>query len=210
MLMDLDENSKRNQIIMLLKRNNQQSVAQLSKQMGITPMAVRQHLMSLENRGFISYKPKKSGIGRPVFLYSLTDKARDIFPKSYVSFIKEMLSIVEDEGGRKDVEKIFMQMKDRALNLKYRHLMEKKDLKEKVNALVSVLDAEGLMVELDEKKDTFNIMQFNCLLYGIAGEYPEACEYELKMYQDLLGKDIKRTVCQADGDSACVYIVPKA
>jgi len=210
MPMNLDENPTRNQIIMLLKRNSKQSVAQLSKQMGITPMAVRQHLMSLERREIISYKPKKSGIGRPVFLYSLTDKARDIFPKSYVNFIKDMLRMIEDEGGRKKVEKMFMKMKARTLNGKYRHLMEKKDLKEKVDALVSMLDDEGFMVELDDNEDTFSIKQFNCLLYSIAGEYPEACKYELQMYRDLLGKDVKRTVCQTDGDPACVYVVPKS
>ena len=209
MLMDLDENPTRKQIIMLLKRNSQQSVAQLSKHMGITPMAVRQHLMSLEKRGIISYKPKKSGIGRPVFLYSLTDKARDIFPKSYIGFIKDMLSIVEEEGGRKNVEKIFMQMKDRTLNGKYRSLMGKKDLEEKVNALVSMLDAEGRMVELEVNKDAFSIKQFNCLLHGIAEDYPEVCKYELQMYQDLLGKDLKRIGCQADGELACVYVLPK-
>lgn len=209
MLLNLDENPTRKQIIMLLKRNSQQSVAQLSNQMGITPMAVRQHLMSLEKRGLISYKPKKSGIGRPVFLYSLTDKARDIFPKSYVSFIKNMLSIVEAEGGRKRVDKIFMQIKDRAMKGRYRDLMGKADLEEKVNALVSILDTEGLMVELEVNEDFFSIKQFNCLLHNITADYPEACKYELKMYRDLLGKDIKRTGCQADGEPACVYIVPR-
>ncbi|HEB01872.1 MAG TPA: ArsR family transcriptional regulator, partial [Nitrospirae bacterium] len=99
--MEFDNNPTRKQIIMLLKKNILQSVAQLSEHMSITPMAVRQHLMGLEKQGIITYKPKKSGIGRPVFLYSLTKKASDIFPKSYSDFVREMLSILEDEDGRK-------------------------------------------------------------------------------------------------------------
>ena len=209
MLIELDENPTRKQIIMLLKRNSKQSVAQLSNEMGITPMAVRQHLMSLEKRGIISYTPMKSGIGRPVFMYNLTEKARDIFPKSYVEFIKDMMSIVEEEGGRNKVDKMFLQMKDRYLSGKYQDVVGKEDIKDKVKTLVSMLDADGYMVELDDNADSFSIKKFNCLLSRIAVDYPEACKYELQMYKDLLGNDLKRTGCQADGEPACVYVLPK-
>ncbi|MCK4910001.1 MAG: transcriptional regulator [Thermodesulfovibrionales bacterium] len=207
--MDFYENPTRKQIIVLLKKNSKQSVAELSKQMGITPMAVRQHLMSLEKRGIISYKPKKSGIGRPVFLYSLTDKARDIFPKSYVRFIKDILGIVEEEGGRGKVDDLFMRLKERTINGKYKALIGKSDLEDKVRSLVSILDADGMMVELEDDADSYSIKQFNCLMHSIAGEYPEACKYELQMYRDLLGDNLERVGCQVDGESACTYVVPK-
>ncbi len=207
MLMDFDENPTRKQIIMLLKKRSRQSVSELSTHLGITPMAVRQHLMSLEKRGIISYTPKKSGIGRPVFLYALTDKAMDIFPKSYVMFIKDMLDIVEKEGGRKKVDKMFMQMKDHALNEKFRSLIGKSDLDGKVRSLVDILDAEGLMVEFEDNGDSYSFKQFNCLLHSISGEYPEACKYELQMYQELLGSNLTRTSCQSDGESSCTYVI---
>ena len=75
---------------------------------------------------------------------------------------------------------------------------------------MSLLNAKGLMVELDDNDDAFSIKQYNCIIYSIAEQYPEACKYELQMYRDLFGKNTKRTGCQVDGESACVYVVPKS
>lgn len=210
MFMEFENNPTRKQIIMLLKKNSLQSVAQLSEQMNITPMAVRQHLMGLEKQGIITYKPKKSGIGRPVFLYSLTEKARDIFPKSYSDFVREMLSIVEDEGGRKKVDRLFRLHKERAEASKSKSLSSHEGLDGKVSELAVMLDDEGFMVELEEDKDKYLLKQFNCPLASVASDYPEVCKYEIQLYSDLLGKGLDRLECQVDGAPACVYSIPKA
>ena len=208
--MGFENNPTRKQVIMLLKKNSLQSVAHLSEQMSITPMAVRQHLMALEKQGIITYKPKKSGIGRPVFLYSLTEKARDIFPKSYADFIREMLSIIEDEDGRKKVDRLFQLRKERAKTSRFKSLSNHEGLDNKVSELAVILNDEGFMVELEEDKDKYILKQFNCPLADVASDYPEICKYELQLYSDLLGKDLARLECLADGASACVYPIPKA
>ncbi|KKL00442.1 hypothetical protein LCGC14_2628740, partial [marine sediment metagenome] len=153
--MGFENNPTRKQVIMLLKKNSLQSVAHLSEQMSITSMAVRQHLMALEKQGIITYKPKKSGIGRPVFLYSLTEKARDIFPKSYADFIREMLSIIEDEDGRKKVDRLFQLRKERAKTSRFKSLSNHEGLDNKVSELAVILNDEGFMVELEEDKDKY-------------------------------------------------------
>jgi predicted ArsR family transcriptional regulator len=50
MNMLLDENSKRNSIIQLLKKSSGLSIEELSKSINITPMGIRQHLLSLEKK----------------------------------------------------------------------------------------------------------------------------------------------------------------
>ncbi len=208
--MEFDNNPTRKQIIMLLKKNILQSVAQLSEHMSITPMAVRQHLMGLEKQGIITYKPKKSGIGRPVFLYSLTKKASDIFPKSYSDFVREMLSILEDEDGRKKVDMLFRLRKERTKASRFKSLSSHEGLDGKVSELAVILDDEGFMVELEEDKDKYSLKQFNCPLANIASDYPEVCKYELQLYSDLLGKGLDRLEWLVDGAPACVYSIPKA
>jgi predicted ArsR family transcriptional regulator len=205
-----EDNPTRKQIIMLLKKNSQMPVAEISKHMGITPMAVRQHLISLEKRGIISYKPKKYGIGRPVFLYSLTDRAMDIFPKSYGVFIKDMLGILEEVDGRNKVDRLFQMRKDRIFQAKGRMLEGIEGIAGKVKTLAALLNEDGYMVELEEDKNFYRLKQFNCLISSVAGQYPEACKYELQLYRDFLGKSVDRVQCQADGEPACVYDIPKS
>lgn len=194
---------------MLLKKSEHMTVAEMSKEMGITPMAVRQHLMSLEKRGIINYSTKKYGIGRPVFLYRLTERARDFFPKAYGEFVNEMLHTIVKMDGRKKLEKLFQERKDKLLKARLSAMGEIKPVEQRVRALAKLLDAEGYMVDVEDDGDYLDLKEFNCLLHSVAEEFPEACKYELDLYRNLLGNDVERTECQRDGFPACVYKIPK-
>lgn len=205
----LDENPTRKKIIMLLKKSEHLTVAEMSKEMGITSMAVRQHLMSLEKRGIINYTTRKYGIGRPVFLYKLTGKAHDFFPKSYGPFLSEFLSIVERMDGRKKIRRIFLERKERILSERQLALGKNGTTEDKVRTLASLLDKDGYMVELDVRKESLELREYNCPIYTLVGDYPEACSMELDMYRQIFGQKVERIECQRDGSPACVYMIPK-
>jgi predicted ArsR family transcriptional regulator len=205
MPMILDENSTRKKIIMLLKKTKHLTVAELSIATEITPMAVRQHLLSLEKRGIIKYEPKKMGIGRPVFLYQLTEKAKEIFPKSYGSFVGDILDLIVSIDGREKIDELFGARKAIMKQEYLKELQGSETLDEKVKALSAKLDKDGFMVELVNENDTYELKQFNCLLASVSEKYPESCQFELELYQDLLGADLERTTCQSKGDICCTY-----
>lgn len=49
----------------------------------------------MERKGLIDYATKKQGIGRRAFLYRLTDKADDLFPKAYHILMLDTLKYIE-------------------------------------------------------------------------------------------------------------------
>jgi predicted ArsR family transcriptional regulator len=206
----IDENPTRQKIVMLLNKVEHMTVSELSRAMGITPMAVRQHLMYLEKKRIISYVAKKYGIGRPVFLYSLTEQARDIFPSGYLEFTRNILRTIEKMDGRKKVDSIFKLRKDSKFNDKATALSGIKDIGGKVARLAGMLDEEGYMVETEEGSEAYYLKEYNCPLFGISNEYPEACKYELELYRDLLVAGVERSQCQKDGAPSCTYVIPKA
>jgi predicted ArsR family transcriptional regulator len=206
----IDENPTRQKIIMLLNKAEHLTVAELSKDMEITPMAVRQHLMALERKGIISYVSRKYGIGRPVFLYSLTEKAKAAFPKAYSSFLRDMLRVLADIDGPGKIEIIFERRRDRMVKQYGTILSKARTVSEKVQTLARQLDSEGYMIETEEKGGKIVIKQFNCMLTDVAVDYPQSCTYELKMYQELFGKDVQRIECQRDGAPSCTYVIPKS
>ncbi|TAN40628.1 MAG: winged helix-turn-helix transcriptional regulator, partial [Nitrospirae bacterium] len=65
----LDRNPTRESIVHLLKKHGGMSIDDMSKQIQITPMGVRQHLLALEKKGIVTYISKRKGIGRPGFIY---------------------------------------------------------------------------------------------------------------------------------------------
>jgi len=205
----IDENPTRKKIIMMLKKSEHLTVKEMSREMGITSMAVRQHLMSLEKRGIIYYITRKYGIGRPVFLYKLTDKAQDFFPKSYGPFVSDVLGIIERLDGRKKVRRIFEERKDRILRERQAAIGTHGTIEDKVRSLVDILDKDGYMVEMDVKKDHLELREYNCPIFNLVGDYHEACSTELDMYRQLFGDKVERIECQRDGAPSCSYLIPK-
>jgi predicted ArsR family transcriptional regulator len=208
MEMAMEENPTRERIVTLLKRAGHLTVADMSKEMGITPMAVRQHLMSLEKRGLVSYETRKYGIGRPVFLYSLTPKAQEVFPSAYGKLAGDLLRTVEELDGRKKVDKLFKTLKGRRLDEKEQLLEGMEPFEARVSALAGALNEEGQMAEVESNGKAWTLNIFNCVIPSVAQSYPEACRYELELFRDLLGPKVKRTACQTAGSPACVYSIP--
>lgn len=205
----INENPTREKIIMLLKRSGPMPIDRLSKELDITSMGIRQHLLSLERRGLIEYIIRKQGIGRPAFLYKLTDKADEIFPKAYQSFIIQMFNDIEKSEGRDKIEDIFKWRKNRLLKDMKESLSDKKGIQDKVYTLRDILESDGYMVDLTETDTSYTLKEFNCPIYRVALEFREACRYEPQIYKDILGREVKRLSCLADGDSSCTYVIPK-
>src|SRR4030043_766007 len=122
----VSESPTRERILFLLKKKGPLFLDDLSRQMGITPMGIRQHLISLERKGLVDYVARRYGVGRPAFLYKLTEKADDLFPKAYHKFILTTLKELEKNEAREKIEEIFRWRKEKILRDNKDALSEKK------------------------------------------------------------------------------------
>lgn len=206
----LNENPSREKILLLLKRKGTLSIEELSRELNITSMGIRQHLLSLERKGLIEYIIKRQGIGRPAFLYKLTERADDLFPKAYDEFIVNLLKDIEKHDGRDKIEEIFRWRKARFLKDARESLAGKKTIHDKVYGLRDLLESEGYFAGLSDSDSHYNLSLFNCPIPKVAAGFDEACRYDLQMFRDLLGKDVSRTECMANGNPSCSYVIPKA
>ena len=193
----------------LTVKRGQMSVDDLRRELNLTQMAIRQHLRSLERKGFVEYIEERQDIGRPTYLYRLTDKANNLFPKPYRNFILNTFKDIEKNEGREMIDNIFRWRKERLLKEREEVLADKKSLNDKVHTLRDILESEGYFADLEETDDSYKLKQFNCPTSDIGLDYREACNYELDLYKDLLRKDVLRTQCMAEGNNSCTYIIPK-
>jgi predicted ArsR family transcriptional regulator len=203
-----DDNSTRNSIIQLLKKSNGLSIEELSKIINITPMGIRQHLLSLEKKGVVTYISKKHGIGRPGFVYMLTKSADELFPKSYDKFAIEILNNIKNHEGPKKLDTIFRTNKDKQLNTLKDALAGMETFDDTVNGLKNMLESEGYIVELTKSNSDYHLKQYNCPINKIAAEFKEICKYELQLYRELLGEQVTMEQNIAEGSSACSYKIP--
>jgi len=209
-MMFINGNPTREGIILLLKKNGPLSIDDMSTQLGITPMGIRQHLLTLERRGLVDYFAKRHGVGRPAFLYRLTDKADELFPKTYHEFVVDSFREMEKSEGRNKIDDIFRWRKERVLREKKEALSDKKSLHDRVYALKDVLETDGYLIDVAEDENNYILKNFNCPIWRVASEFREVCKYELQMFRDLLRKDVMRPECLSEGNLTCTYLIPKA
>ncbi len=203
-----EENPTRRSIITLLKKHGGMSIDQLSKALGITSMGVRQHLLSLEGKGLVRYETERKGVGRPGYVYRLTEEAQGLFPTDYQSFLLDLLEEIESRDGRKKIEDIFRWRNRKLLEDRKSRLGNLNGLSRKIRRFSDILAEDGYLVELEEKGKMFCLKQYNCPIATVSRRYPESCRFELEMYRELFGKGVVRTDCISQGAPACIYQIP--
>lgn len=209
MELSLADNFTRKKILLALKKKGNMSVEDLSCEVNITPMGVRQHLLILEKKGAVEYFTRKHGVGRPGFLYRLTENADDLFPKSYLSFAMDILGDIERQDGKNKIDEIFRRRMERTVQELRKLLSETNTLSGRLHTFTDLLAKDGFIAELEEGKERFKLTQYNCPISKIALRFKEACTVDLQIFREVFGKDVVREKCLSDGDQACVYTIPK-
>ena len=202
--MDTDTNDTRTNIVNLLKINNKMTINEVSAQLDISPMGVRQHLGNLERDGLVEYSRQKSNRGRPKYIYTLTDQAKGIFPESYKSFAIEILEEAEDIGGKNLVNQLLKQRMESQIK-NYKKRLQNKNLNEKIEELAQIRDEEGYMANINKNGDNYALIEYHCPISMIAKKYPYLCETERELFQRTLGVEIKREHHLICGSHKCSY-----
>lgn len=199
--------STRKMILTLFKTKGTLSINELAKHLGITEMAIRRHINTLERDDLIQSKLVRQSMGRPRRVYSLTTAADDMFPKNYYKLTLDLLNELIDEDGSDSVDKLFEGRKKK-LKDKYEKQMVGKNLLERVSTLANIQNDGGYMVEW-EKDDAgdFIFNEYNCPIAQVANQYNQACTCELTLFESLLETKVERTECFAKGGNKCVYVI---
>ncbi|MDA8154888.1 MAG: winged helix-turn-helix transcriptional regulator [Actinomycetota bacterium] len=205
--MRLEDAQTKDRIILFLKKSGGLTAEQLSKKIGITPMGIRQHLLALERKGIVNYEARKHGIGRPIFIYKLTVKADDLFPKRYHGFALDMLKDLESLDGRAKINELLRLRKERLLKEKSALLKGAGGLAGKLKALAGMLDEEGYIMDTREDGEGFVLTSYNCPLSKVAGSYGEVCQYEHELISELLGGNVSKLSSIQTGHDSCSFRV---
>ena len=80
---NLQMQSTRQQMLEYLQRSGRATVKELGQLLGLTATGIRQHLTVLERDGLVDAREERGRVGRPTLVYSLTEKADSLFPKTY-------------------------------------------------------------------------------------------------------------------------------
>ncbi|BFH69988.1 transcriptional regulator [Paenibacillus dendritiformis] len=201
--------STRQQMLMLLKTNGSMSAAQLAVELNMTEMGVRRHLYSLEEEGMLEIEMVRQPMGRPLRTYRLSTQGDEQFPKQYHQLILDLLREMEVWPEEEGIGKLFESRKQSLIE-KYAPQMGQSSLDERVEALGTIQDNNGYMVETEREEDgSWLLHEYNCPIAQVAQHYKQPCACELALFRELLDADVTRIECIAEQGKRCTYRIRK-
>lgn len=203
-----EETSTRREIIHILRTGGPLTVGELGDRLGITHVAVRRHLTSLERDGLVTSVQERLPMGRPTRVYSLTEAADELFPKKYGALTLEILDFLDHAGD--DLVERFFASRGQSLVTKYGPEVSSGDtLEERVSRLAEIQMANGYLANHERAEDgTLVLKEFNCPVHQVSRKYTHACNHELSFFKTVLGtENVQRVECIAKGGSCCRYTI---
>lgn len=206
--------STKSQILAHLKRSGGSSVDELATTMGLARMTVRQHLAGLERDGLVLSREERRPTGRPHFLFSLTDRGQEMFPKRYDRMADLILQAAasldaSEIAGLSAIEKkrvLFGKMVEQ-LGAEYAPKVRGKELAERVAAVAAILQKEGGFAEWRAHDAGYEIIDYNCVYRRVVDTHDDLCDWHLSLLSRLLGREVQCSQFQSRGAESCRFVV---
>lgn len=200
----------RRHILIALKEQGGMTADELAEKLGISSVAVRRHLTNLERDRLVDHEQVQRGMGRPSYVYQLTETAHRIFPHNYDQLASYFLEAIQQIYGQEAVNRIF-EHRTQELVESYRPQVSGKDLPDRLEQLTRLREVDGYMPIWEEQEDgTYVLRQYHCPILQVAEGCAKACDHELALFVDLLDAEVTRQNHQVTGDAECSYqIRPK-
>lgn len=158
----------------------------LAAQLELTTMGVRQHLQQLEEQGKLVFFDQRAARGRPTRHWKISLKGQTVFPNKYEELTLQMIDSIKTVFGEQGLEDLIVQRelvvsKHYKLQLKNHH-----GLAEKLAQLVKLRTEEGYMASLEQKRESFWLIENHCPICSAAKQCQKFCRSELQLFQELL------------------------
>ncbi|MBI4319590.1 MAG: helix-turn-helix domain-containing protein [Chloroflexi bacterium] len=199
----------RQEILDILKRKERASVDELAKLLKLTSMCIRQHLSILERDDLVASREERQRLGRPKRVYSLTDEAEHLFPKSYHLLLDLILEEIERLDGREKLVLIFQRLAERMAKV-HRDELSEKPLAQRVAKVAQILTDGGSLAEWEKCDGGYVLREHNCRYYHTALKHRSICSLELVFLRHLLGTDVELVECLLESGPRCTYLVKPA
>ena len=202
------ERKTRRAIAKLLKTEGPIDSAQLAQRLGLTAMAVRQHLYALQREGLVTSEERPVPIGRPAKFWRLTREADHLFPEAYAELSVALIDSVKDAFGEEGLERV-LTSRCAKQRMDYGKRIRRADpLERKLDELAKVRTEEGYMAEIRRQDDgSFLLVENHCPICAAANACQGFCSTELELFRSVLGTgvSVERAEHIIKGDSRCVY-----
>ena len=196
--------STKERILNTLLNKHNSTIGELADVVGINGISVRHHLINLQAEGLITAEEERHGVGRPRFIYKLSDKGFEQFPSNYLGLTNLLLDVLHSDLPKKQFETLMVKVGQRMAEM---NKISEPDLpiEAKLAELSLKLAKGGFRISHEREGNLITIHSKNCPYHRIGVQHPEICQIDQTMFQNMLGKTINKVGCMLTGDKDCSF-----
>lgn len=199
--------STRDVILEEIKRTNGATVEELAETADISPVTVRHHLNSLQAEGLLETSSVRRKVGRPYYVYSLSPKGQELFPKRYVRLSSRLLDELKDRYPDGTISELFNNVVERIAE-DHRLDFQNKSIEKRLDYLVEMLAEEGFLASWELTDNGYKLIEYSCPYLSIGQKHHEVCVFDKRLIQIVMDTKIDQHSCMIDGDSCCEFTFP--
>lgn len=197
------------EVLEVLLRRGPMTVKELQEALQLSGTAVRLHLSRLQAAGLVVVSEERRGVGRPVKVYSLTEKARTALGAHSETLALTLLEELWRMEGPEKVRLLLQRVSDRLAG-DYQGVVRSANPHRRVRELVQALVQRGIVADVAEEDGVLVIREYTCPYHDLAQDYRAICEMEQAMLSRVLGVPVELNECMIDGHRGCAFLVPVA
>jgi len=207
------ESTTRRAIVKLLKSEGALDAAHMAARLGLTAMAVRQHLYQLQREKLVTAEERPVPLGRPAKYWQLTRQADRLFPDAYAELSVALIDAMGDAFGEAGLKRVLESRYDRQRSEYLNQILPSLPLREKVQKLARIRTEEGYMAEVkSDRNGGFFLFENHCPICAAATSCKGFCTTELDLFRAVLGPTVvvERVEHILSGDRRCAYLIKSA
>jgi predicted ArsR family transcriptional regulator len=182
------------------------SAQELSQALGMSTVSIHYHLNVLQREGLVEPQAVRRNVGRPHYVYSLRDSARELFPQSYHRLADRLLDELKSRLSEQEISTLFARIAG-DIAAEHSTTLASKTLDQKLDALVQLLGEEGFLARVEKVGGEFRVTQYGCPYYYVVERHPEVCLIDLNLIRQTLLAPVEREGCVLHGDDVCTFLV---
>ncbi len=182
----------------------------LAFRLGVSAMAVRQHLYALRGQKLVTYEEEVRPLGRPAKLWRLTGAADRLFPDAHAELTVGLIGAVRSAFGQQGMDRLLSVRARNQLEAYRKRIPARAGLRKRLQALAKLRSEEGYMAEvLPERDGGYLLVENHCPICAAATACQGLCGAELEVFRRLLGTGVfvEREEHILAGARRCVYRV---
>ena len=200
----------RRRLLNALKMGGPQDANALGQALGISAMAVRQHLYTLQEQEFVTFETVARGRGRPAKAWRLTPAANQFFPDAHRDLSVELIADVRETFGAVGLKKLVTRRFARQLENYRSQISDSDSLSQRLRKLVAIRSAEGYMAQVLPQPDGgYLLVENHCPICEAATACAGICAAELDLFDAVLAPaaTVERRDHILAGARRCAYDV---